>query len=184
MGDNELINQCQNGSRDAFCQLVNKYYKDAYSMAYYWLENRDAAFDISQEAFIRVVRNVKNFDHHKPFKGWLYIIVKNLCFNYIKRYRRRRIVFTDYLLNIDNDTITIPGLVTHPENSNKMEILWWGIRKLHKDEREIVLLRDIEEFSYKEISDILGIPLGTVMSRLYHARKNLAHILREYRNDE
>lgn len=184
MGDDELISQCQSGSKDALCQLASKYYKDVYSMAYYWLEDRDAAFDMSQEAFIRVFRNIKKFDQNRPFKGWLYIIVKNLCFNYIKRYRKRRVVFSDYLLNIDNDTITIPGLVTHPENSEKMEILWWGIRKLNKDEKEIVLLRDIEEFSYKEISDILDIPLGTVMSRLYHARKNLAHIIREYRNDE
>lgn len=184
MGDDELISQCQNGSKDAFCQLANKYYKDVYSMAYYWLEDREAAFDISQEAFLRVFRNIKKFDQNRPFKGWLYIIVKNLCFNYLKRYRKRRIVFSDYLLNIDNDKITIPDLVTHPENIEKMEVLWWGIRKLNKDEKEIVLLRDIEEFRYKEISDILGIPLGTVMSRLYKARKNLAHILNEYKNIE
>jgi RNA polymerase sigma-70 factor (ECF subfamily) len=182
--DAELISQCKNGSKEAFGRLAKKYYNDVYSVAYYWLEDRDAAYDISQEAFIRAFRNIKNFNQHKPFKGWLYIIIKNLCVNYMKRYRKRRIVFTDYLSKTDSDAATFPDLVTHPENSEKKEILWWGIRQLNKSEKEIVLLRDIEEFSYKEVSDILNIPLGTVMSRLYHARKNLAYILREYRNDE
>ena len=184
MKEYDLIKECQSGSETAYRCLVKQYYQDAYAMAYYWIRNREVALDISQEAFIRIFRNIKKYDLKRSFKAWMYTIVKNLCMNYFKRHQKKRILFSDYFFKREENIQTMEGFQSNPEGNEQAQLLWWGIKQLKDSEREIVLLKDMEDFSYKEISDILNIPLGTVMSRLYNARKKLAQIVKGEQNVE
>jgi RNA polymerase sigma-70 factor (ECF subfamily) len=181
--DVELIKECQRGSETAFQKLVETFYQDAYRMAYYWTRNREVALDISQEAFIRVYKNLDHFDVEKPFRAWFYTIVKNLSMNYLKRIRSRRMVFSDFFntkRNLADFTFEIDRKTEQDETAG---VLWHSIRKLNRDEQEIILLREFEDFTYQEISELLKIPLGTVMSRLYHARKKLAKIIEDEQDE-
>ncbi len=175
----DIIRECKNGSRDAFRRLVEVYYQTAFSMAYYWCGNRDAAFDLSQEAFVRIYQHIRDYDNQKPFEAWLYTIVKNLCRNHRRRLKSYRRLFRSYdsanleQMSADND------FFRKSEKEENARIVWQGIKKLADPEREIILLRDFQDYSYDEIARILEIPTGTVMSRLYYARKKLSKILED-----
>ncbi len=177
INDVELIKEGQTGSETAFQKLVETFYQDAYRMAYYWTRNREVALDISQEAFIRVYKNLNQFDVERPFCAWLYTIIKNLSMTYLKRTRSRRMVFSDFFSKKRNLADATTETDRKIEQDETARVIWQSIRKLNRDEQEIILLREFEDYSYQEISDLLNIPLGTVMSRLYHARKKLAKII-------
>ncbi len=177
--EKEIIEDCQNGDVSAFQKLVEKYYQEAFAMAYFWTHSREAALDISQDAFVRIYRHIRGFDLSRPFKAWLFIIVKNLSMNYLKRYRRKRIFFSDLRLEHQPEYEVSDDFFEREKRRDNLQQILWGIRQLSETERDIILLRDIEDYSYQEIADTLGIPLGTVMSRLYYARKKLAKILEE-----
>ncbi len=178
--DRELIRNCQNGNTIAFEKLVRRYYGRAYGIAIMKIRDPDLAFDISQEAFIQVFRNIKRFDLEKSFSPWLYKIVQNLCLNYLRRRKRRWIVFSDLFRSI-SPIESQPGFVeiNQFEKNEQQAHLWKALKRLEKFDREIITLRDIQDFSYKEISEILSIPIGTVMSRLYYARKKMLKLLEE-----
>jgi len=175
--DVELIKECQTGSETAFQKLVETFYQDAYRMAYYWTRNREVALDISQETFIRVYKNLDHFNIEKPFRAWFYTIIKNLSMNYMKRTRNRRMVFSDFFSKKGNLIEATFETDRKIEQDEAARVIWHSIRKLSREEQEIILLREFENFTYQEISDLLNIALGTVMSRLYHARKKLAKII-------
>jgi RNA polymerase sigma-70 factor (ECF subfamily) len=178
--EKELLLSCQTGSEVAFKKLVHMYYKDAYAIALVRTHNQDAALNISQEAFIRIYKNIKSFDFNHPFKAWLYTIVKNLCINYWQRRRKKWTVFTDFFLKPSYPSVLITESTDSIDQEETKKIVWKGLNQLKPEDKDIILLKDFEDFSYKEISELLDIPLGTVMSRLFHARKKLAQILRKY----
>jgi RNA polymerase sigma-70 factor (ECF subfamily) len=181
--DVELIKECRTGSETAFQKLVETFYQDAYRMAYYWTRNQEVALDISQEAFIRIYKNLDHFNLEKSFPAWLYTIVKNLSMNYLKRTRSRRMVFSDFFSRKRNPVISTIEADRKIEQDETARVIWHSIRKLSRDEQEIILLREFEDFTYQEVSDLLNIPLGTVMSRLYHARKKLAKIIEDEQDE-
>jgi len=177
--DQQAIKDCQLGKTESYRILVDKYKTRAYYAALLITGNRDDALDLSQEAFYKAFRAIKTFQTGKNFYTWLYKILKNLCINHYKRIKRRNIVFTDadesegaslYLSSAPN-----PAEVF--EINEMRDILWKGLMDLKKDDREIIILKEFNEMSYKEIADVLSIPVGSVMSRLYYARKKLAKIL-------
>lgn len=182
--DEELIRASRQGSEEAFRHLVERYYQQAYAIALYWTHNREVALDISQESFVRVYRNLSRFDVNRPFKIWLYTIVKRLAINYLERYRKRWTVFSDYLSGSHSGSLPDAWHESSLEKRERQEQVWKALRELEEKDREIILLRDFEDFSYKEISEVLGLPIGTVMSRLFHARKKLANIIKEMNRDE
>jgi len=148
--------------------------KRAYFTALGFLGSHDSAMDMSQEAFIRAYRSYKKFDHTKNFFTWYYKILRNLCFNFIRDNKNK----TD-LSYIENREVEgkseNPGdVVEKQELYDNLEV---AISKLDFEEREIIILKEFEEHSYKEIAELLNIPIGTVMSRLYYARKKLGRIL-------
>lgn len=175
--DEELIRASREGSEAAFRELVERHYQQAYSMAVYWTHNREVALDISQESFIRVFRHLKNFDPTRSFRAWLYTIVKNLSFNYIRRQGKRRLVFSDFFATRKGAREPEADRDDHTEKRELKEWVWRALQKLNDKDRDIILLKDFEDFSYREISEALNIPMGTVMSRLYHARKKLGNML-------
>lgn len=153
---------------------VKAHMQRAYYTALGFLGSHDSAMEMSQEAFIRAYRSYKKFDHTKKFFTWYYKILRNLCFNFIRDNKKK----TD-LSYIENRKVNgkseDPVEVVETEELHKN--LETAISKLDFDEREIIILKEFEEHSYKEIAELLNIPVGTVMSRLYYARKKLAKIL-------
>ena len=148
--------------------------KIAYFTALGFLGSHDSAMDMSQEAFIRAYRNYKKFDRTKKFFTWYYKILRNLCFNFIRDNKNK--IELSYIENreVEGKSENPGEVVEKQELHENLEV---AISKLDFDEREIIILKEFEEHSYKQIAELLNIPIGTVMSRLYYARKKLGRIL-------
>ncbi len=177
--DDELIAECAGGNRQAFEELTKRYYPKAYSLALYRLHNRDIALDISQEAFMRVYRNVSRFQAGKSFAAWLYSIINNLCKNYVTRHRKRWASFSDHFPTADSRENALQYESEELERKEQHHLLYKSLQELPETDREIIILKELLDFSYQEIGAVMDIPVGTVMSRLYYARKKLAKRFRE-----
>lgn len=176
MKDNELwlIEQSRKGNVDAFEELIKDYKKSAFNIALKFLRNVEDAEDVSQEALIKVFKNIKNFNMQSTFKVWMYRIVVNTCLDF-KRKKTIDAYPIDDVLNITGNNNNNPDAMI--EKNYTSEIVNLSINKLEDDFKTIIILRDIQGFSYNEISEILSCNLGTVKSRISRARKTLKDII-------
>lgn len=166
------------GDRAAFGALVRQHQRAAYAIAYGFVGNREDALDMAQEAFARAYRAMERFDPGRPFYPWLYQIIRNTCFNHLKRSRRRGEISLDGLTETgfeapDHET---PRRAAALDDVQRGVVR--GLQTLSEEHREIIVLRHIHERSYSEIAECLDIPVGTVMSRLHAARRKLQAALR------
>jgi RNA polymerase sigma-70 factor (ECF subfamily) len=170
------IERCKSGDREAFGAIVQKYMKPAYYVALGYVGTPDDALDISQDAFVNAFRHIKRFDSSKKFFPWFYSILKNLCMNHLTRVRRRREDSIDAMAEEEGE-VRIPLETASPEqDAARREMgrkIGTALLQLRPKEREIIILQHFQDYSYQEIADLLGIPIGTVMSRLYSARRAL-----------
>lgn len=179
MADSALLSLVQQGDMKAFETLVERHRHRAVAVAVKLVGDPDEAADISQEAFIRVYRAVKRFDTRKEFFNWFYVILSNLARNRLKK-RKVRTTFAREQ-QADNEGIKYrqtrdaPDLLV--ESTETRLRVWAAIEQLPFNFKEIIVLRHFEDLSYEEISKLLNIPLGSVMSRLYYARLKLKQIL-------
>lgn len=176
MKDNELwlIEQSRKGNVDAFEELIRDYKKSAYNIALRFLRNVEDAEDVSQEALVKVFKSIKNFNMQSTFKVWLYRIVVNACLDF-KRKKSIDFYPIDELMNFTGSNDDNPDDMV--DKNYTSEIVNMSINKLEDDFKTIIILRDIQGFSYNEISEILSCNLGTVKSRISRARKNLKDII-------
>ena len=176
--EKELIESAQQGNQAAFGQLVTAYQRRAYSVAYGFMGNREDALEMAQESFVKVFKAIKRFDLGMPFYPWLYRIVKNTCLNQIKKKKRRGESSLDSMMASGRDFATQK---LGPEAKAALEELKGDLAesldRVSDNHREIIVLRHIHELSYGEIAECLGIPHGTVMSRLHGARKSLKKVM-------
>ncbi len=179
--DRTLVVRAQNGERAAFGELASKYMQRAYYAALGLVGSHDDALDLSQEAFARAFRARATIDPDRPFFPWLYQIIRRLCFNYTrdtsshrKKLEKVGSWLTDTTMGRGPDS---PDLAL--ERSELREQVGAAIERLKPREREVLVLREFEGLRYREIAETVGIPIGTVMSRLYSARRALAHELLE-----
>jgi RNA polymerase sigma-70 factor (ECF subfamily) len=185
MKDNELwlIEQSRRGNVDAFEELIRDYKKIAYNIALRVLRNVEDAEDVSQEALIKVFKNIQNFNMQSTFKVWMYRIVVNACLDF----KRKKTVDTfsiDESVDIGGSSEVQREISDNSNNPDELveknyttEMVGNALNKLDDDYKTIIVLRDIQGFSYNEISQILSCNLGTVKSRLSRARKNLKDII-------
>ncbi len=176
--DNECIALVKRGNREAYSTIVKAYMKKAYYIALSFVKTQQDALDISQEAFIKAFRHIKKFKPGHDFFPWFYQILKNLCLDWLRKNKRRD--------EIPLEDVNIKNLHTagSTEADQVLKIaVWKGIEKLPLEQREILVLRYFQGFSYQEIAHILGKPPGTVMSALYYARKNLRAKMGEFLNE-
>jgi RNA polymerase sigma-70 factor, ECF subfamily len=159
---------------ELFEKLVKDNMKRAYFTALGLTGSHDIAMEISQEAFVRAFRSFERYDEARNFFTWYYRILKNLWLNYERdRKRKNEIRFIELKKGIPaND---IEAEYDQRENEDRLEK---AIMLLDSESREIIVLREFECMDYKEIAVLLNIPVGTVMSRLFYARKKLAGIMR------
>jgi len=179
MTDNELMAQVVSGGKRAMKSLVEKYKKRAFYIALGMVGNKDEAYDISQDAFIRVFKSAEKFNQEQRFFPWFYSIITNLCRDCLLRRRTKEsrevdIDDNEYLLVADSNP---EAQVIRDEEAKNVRS---ALMKLDFEDREIIMLKHFKDHSYDEIAHLLKIPKGTVMSRLYYARKKLAKELAYY----
>lgn len=177
--DNDLVKEASKGRTSAFKELVERYQKRAYLFARGMVHNTDDAYDLSQEAFVRVYKHLKRFDYAYPFRVWLFHILANLCKNHLRQRKTRDNVVTDTGEEMPEGVSQTgnPDIVF--DRTETQSQVWEGIGKLPEKFREIIILSHFQEMSYDQMAQVLEIPRGSVMSRLYYARLKLREILEE-----
>ncbi len=151
--------------------------KRAYFIALGLVGNRDDALDLSQEAFFRAYDNIDHLHSDRKFFPWFYQILKNLCFSHLRKRSRRQMARLDNV----SDQETVADAAFDPEavaeRSELRTQVWKAIGKLGDKHREVIILRHFQNLSYEQMADVLFCNKGTVMSRLYHARRKLKDLL-------
>ncbi len=165
--EDTLLQEAKQGDREAFALIVKLYFKRVFRVAYRYLHNIHDAEDITQMSFLNAYNNISNFDIKKPFFPWIYQITKNLSINFIQKQKQS----TKKSISIDSYESNTPELELL-KNEETTEIKR-ALLRLNSEAREILILKHWDNCSYREISEILSIPIGTVMSRLYYARQKL-----------
>ena len=177
-----VIRRVQHGDVDAFGLLVTAYEKNVFNVALQMLGNREDAQDIAQEAFLKAYNSLSSFRGDSKFSSWLYRIVSNLCLDFKRRQGRR----PSSSLTVEDDDgenvqLDIADESQSPETllERKLtrEAVRRGLAELPDEQRQILLLREIQGLSYEEIGEAMGLEAGTVKSRIFRARKKLCAFL-------
>ncbi|MCK4966271.1 sigma-70 family RNA polymerase sigma factor [bacterium] len=180
--DEELIERFQNGDVYAFEQIVQRYKDQLLNFAYRFLGDREDSEDIVQETFLRIFRKKHAYKNIAKFSTWIYTITGNLAKTELRR-RKKRKLFSLSGLKYDNKEYEIPDTRRNPEeqadSAVKDEIIQSAINSLSPKFKEVIILRDVQELSYEEISSIVKVPLGTVKSRVNRARLKLQGLLKD-----
>jgi RNA polymerase sigma-70 factor (ECF subfamily) len=175
--ERDLILRAQAGESAAFGELVTRYMRRAYFSALGFVGNHEDALDLSQEAFVRAYRARQRINPEMPFYTWLYQIIRRLCFNFTRdrnlRTQRTKEAQT-WLVSEASDRDKRRDPLQRVETKEQVERVREAIDQLADREREVLVLKEFEGLRYREIAELLGIPIGTVMSRLYTARQHLA----------
>ncbi len=183
-----LIKMSQKGDIGSFETLIKDYKKIAYNIALKFLRNKEDAEDVSQESLIKVFKNIEKFNMNSSFKTWMYRIVVNSCLDF-KRKKKENIVSVDQPIHSGYDEfyMELEDKESSPEKiidrKFTSEIVMGAIEKLDDDFKTVIILRDINDFSYSEISKILTCNIGTVKSRISRGRQKLKEILEENMKD-
>ena len=174
--DEELIARFQNGDAYAFDLLVRRYKDPLLNFIYRFLGDLVESEDIVQETFFRVYKNKHYYKEVAKFSTWIYTIAGNLAKTELRRRKRRR-VFSIHRETAAEKELDLPDLQSDPEKEVNtvitQKIIQKAITSLPQKFRQVIVLRDIQGFSYEEISDIIKVPLGTVKSRVNRARLKL-----------
>ena len=189
-GDHDLVQRVQAGDSAAFRELFDKYHRRAFAVAMGVVKNQDDALDAVQEAFVKVHKNIHKFQGSSSFYTWLYRIVMNASIDHVrKKSRRKSLDFDEYALHeqsaVAGDGALVPNITdANPGKAALRRELGSAIQgalaELPEHHRAVIVLREIEGMSYEQMADTLEVPKGTVMSRLFHARKKMQAALAPY----
>jgi RNA polymerase sigma-70 factor (ECF subfamily) len=184
--DEILVQRSKNGDKEAFDILVQRYRASLFRFVYHSLHNREDAEDISQETFVKAYFSLSQLRDNSYFKNWLFKIALNLVRDSKRAEKRNPLISldsysegNDALADLEEENINAPD-----EESELLMRLRKEIASLPSDLREVIILRDLQGFSYEEIAKIVGCPLGTVKSRLFYARQILREKLSPLLGDE
>jgi len=185
ISDEALIEKIKQGNIDAFEQLISNYETKVYTIAYRYFGNYNDASDMAQEALIRVYRSINSFRGESSFSTWLYRVVTNVCKDELRRRARHTTVSMDEMIEngrapaVETKCRPIEEMILRKELQDEVQEV---LNSLAEDYRTIVIMRDIQGYSYEEISFFLECSLGTVKSRLNRARNALKEKLLERRD--
>ncbi len=178
-GDEKVVERCLQGDDAAWEMVVNQYARRIYNLTYRYTARRDEAEDLTQEVFIRVYQNLKSFRSESgSFQNWIMRVGRNLVIDHYRRTRRyQQAAGTEEMenMNLKDDKISSPQRIA--EQSEAARFLSEGLQALSPELKEAIILRDLEGMPYLEIAELLGIPEGTVKSRINRARLELAKLL-------
>ncbi len=176
----ELIKKAQNGDLRAFEQVVNEHYSRIYNIALGITGSPQDAEDAVQNVLIKLHSSIGSFKFQSKFSSWVYRITTNICLDEIRKKKRSK---TSPMADVDAEDPLVYQDVSSPEDryisTEKRNALYKGINKLKKEHKEVIVLRDINGFSYSEIAEILKCSEGTIKSRINRARIALKDVLTE-----
>jgi len=185
--DSDLVQRSQAGDLGAFDELVTRYRGKVYAMIVNMIHNEADAWDLAQDAFVKAWRALPRFEARSNFYTWLYRIAHNVTYDWLRK-KRVRGDGTEFDDSVRADLIE-PGAPTAPqeilrpdedaENKELRRRIQDAIAKLSPDHRAVILLKEVEGLKYQEIADAVGCSIGTVMSRLFYARKKLQTLLKD-----
>ena len=182
----EVIESCKAGDEKAFAEIVLHYQKKVFNIAYRMLGNLEEAKDLAQEVFISVFESIKDLKEEIKFDAWLTQITLNHCRNRWKYLKRRQYFNSDSLDDpIETEDGNMPKAIADPsenpealyEKKMVQQFVQSGLLKLKEDQRELLVLRDLQGFSYEEMGELLSLPEGTIKSKLHRARMDLKEVL-------
>jgi RNA polymerase sigma-70 factor (ECF subfamily) len=184
--DGDLVRRCQLGDTAAFNELVTRYRGKVYAMIYNMVHNEQDAWDLAQDGFLKAWKSIARFRGQSSFYTWLYRIMMNVT---IDSLRRKQVggetEFDDSigLANINPHAVTAPHPVALPHEKLAADEIRSridaAVSRLTPEHRAVILMREIEGMDYQEIADTLDCSIGTVMSRLFYARKKMQSMLRD-----
>jgi RNA polymerase sigma-70 factor, ECF subfamily len=168
--DEELVSRSQGGDMESFNQLVKRWERPIYALAYRTLGREEDARDVAQETFLRAFRSIGGFRGQAKFSSWLYRIALNLCRDWMRRDRRAPVVQAPEGIDVielaaeQGPVESIEDLVTR---RNLSEIVQRAMASLSEDQRTTIILKEYQGLTFQEIADLQGCPLSTVKTRLY-----------------
>jgi RNA polymerase sigma-70 factor (ECF subfamily) len=179
--DRELVESARKGDRDAFRTLFERYHRRAYALAFGVLRHPDDALDVVQDAFIKAHKYLDKFEGNSSFYTWLYRIVMNLAIDHLRKHRRHKPVELDEA-HLEEGAMGDDSLLPKILGGNPGRALLdkeirgridAALGQLSENHRAVLVMRELEGLSYEEMAQSMGCSKGTIMSRLFHARKNM-----------
>ena len=172
LADEVLVSLTIHGNKDAFCEIVTRYQKQIYSLAYRLTNNPDDAQDLAQEAFSKIYLVLSKYDPGRPFFPWMYKVAANVFYSKLRSGRNKpQEVSLDKVIDFSP---LVPSRDTHPEEYSLVretqELVQRAIAELPENYRVPIVLRYLEELSYKGISEVMGLPVTTIETRLYRGK--------------
>lgn len=178
--DRELVESARKGDRDAFRVLFERYHRRAYALAFGVLRHQDDALDVVQDAFIKAHKYLDKFEGNSSFYTWLYRIVMNLAIDHMRKHRRVKPVELDeqHLDGMSGDDSLLPKILGGNPGRALLDKeirarIDQALGELSENHRAVLVMRELEGMSYEEMAAAMNCSKGTIMSRLFHARKNM-----------
>jgi RNA polymerase sigma-70 factor (ECF subfamily) len=180
-----LIEQCLAGDQLAWEQIVRQNWRKVFNVAYKFVGKHDEAEDLTQDIFLKIFKALKTFDRRANFQTWIISISRNLCIDHYRSVRKeRQTIARDVDSNDLQPVAPERGPYAQAEHQALRAQLREALETLPITLRTAVVLRDLQELSYQEIADRLGLPEGTVKSRINRGRIELAHQLRRLQENQ
>jgi len=183
----DLVKRCQAGDTEAFDELVTRYRTRVFSMIYNMVHSEQDAWDLAQDSFLKAWKSIGRFRGQSSFYTWIYRIVMNVTIDWLrkKKIKGGDAEFADaiQLREIDPASKTVPKTEALPHQLMERDEIRAridnAIAQLSPEHRAVILMKEIDDMQYHEIAETLGCSIGTVMSRLFYARKKLQNLLRD-----
>ena len=180
-----LIEQCLAGDQVAWEQIVRQNWRKVFNVAYKFVGKHDEAEDLTQDIFLKIFKALKTFDRRANFQTWIISISRNLCIDHYRSVRKERQTIARDVDSSELQPATSDrGPYAQAEHQDLRAQLRQALETLPITLRTAVVLRDLQELSYQEIADRLGLPEGTVKSRINRGRIELAHQLRRLQENQ
>ncbi|MDB6019498.1 MAG: polymerase subunit sigma-24 [Pedosphaera sp.] len=187
--DEALVEAAKQGDMGAFEELVARHRDKIYARALSMMRNEDEAIDLSQEAWVKSWQRLNQFHGESSFGTWITRIVINLCLDQLRRRKRRR---TESIEEMDEESggveRQLPVVTTNPterlERAELRKRIDGALEQLSHEHRTVLVLHEFEDMEYKEIARTMGCSIGTVMSRLFYARRKMAALLANLKTED
>ena len=189
LADEKLVRLAQRGDMRAFEELVARHRDKIYARAFSMVRNEEDAVDLSQEAWVKAWQRLKQFQGESSFVTWMTRIAINLCLDYLRKQKRHRAESIEMMEEESGGVERqMPVVTTNPtEGLERGEIrqrIDKALNQLSHEHRTVLVLHEFEQLEYKEIAKRMQCSIGTVMSRLFYARRRMANLLAAFKRDE
>ena len=185
----EWIKRAQQGEPEAFGPLVQKHQKRVFSLVFHLVRRRDEVEDLAQEIFIKAFRAIRSYNFQSSFATWLSRIATNHCYDYLRHERASRVSFywqmgEDSQREIESNAESLPAdALNHEDQTVLKDLVAKLLERAPENDRKILLLKELQDYSVEEIAEILDLKPTTVKVRLHRARKRMLEDLRQWREE-